>query len=269
MSLLCLGGLIWKFSTSEALPEGTLTEKRKQFSELPDAAPPQVELPAIVQEINARNAKVKSLACENLDIKVWQNGLRYKLTGRLYSEKPTMFRMQIDSILGSEVDIGSNDKLFWYWSRRDKNPGVHYASYADYNKTRLKTPFNPLFMRSTLGIEHLPNTNVKVTDNGKDIMLTYPRENASGQPILFSVFINKERKHVDGFLVTDMKGKTLAACEIQEYNGDIPVKILYSWYEENKVLLMTLNRPQLNATISPTMWQMPNIQPKLNMAEDF
>jgi hypothetical protein len=250
-------------------PEGTLIDKSKQFSMVKDKASSKVELPEIVKQINARNENVKRLTCENMDLRVWQDGHRFKLSGKLHYEKPKRFRMEINSILGKEADIGSNDILFWYWSRRDKKPGVHYATHEDLSKTRLKTPFNPMFLRATLGVEVLPSENCRVVENQNGFMLVYPRENASGEQILFSVFVSKSKNAVEGYLVSDQSGKTLAACEVQQFAGDLPSKILYSWYEENRVMLMQLNELKVNSNISESVWSMPNYTPKNNMADGF
>jgi hypothetical protein len=157
--------------------------------------------------------------------------------------------MEISSLLGKELDVGSNSQNFWYWSRRDKTPGLHYAAHADLNKTRLKTPFNPMFLKSTLGVEELSSENCKIIESQKDFMVVYPRLNASGDPINFAIFVSKERKQIDGYVVTDSNGKSLAACEVQQYSGDIPVKILYTWYEENRVMLMQMNRGRDHAEL--------------------
>lgn len=271
MILLGLGcgyAVYHKYAGTEAQPEGTIDQKRDEFSQIPDAPlQPKVELPPLVKEINARSAAIKSIACDDVDMKVWQGGHRYKLSGVLYYEKPRNFRMEISSVMGKEVDVGANDQYFWYWSRRDKNPGLHYAAHADVNKTRLKTPFNPMFLRSTLGVEELPGVDCKIVETQKDYMLSYPRLNASGDPIVFSVFVNKERKQIDGYVVTNRAGKSIASCEVQQYSGDIPTKILYNWHEESRVMLLQFNRPRVNAAVGSGTWAMPNYTPKINMAE--
>jgi hypothetical protein len=99
------------------------------------------------------------------------------------------------------------------------------------------------------------------------LSLQLQAQTPTGQPVLFSVLINKARKQVDGCLITDQSGKVLAASEIQQYNNGVPVKILYSWYEENRTMLMTLKNPKVNTTISGSAWAMPNYTPKSNMAE--
>lgn len=270
LSVLCFIGLFYKL-TSEPIPSGKLPDIQFQFNQIPNGSKIEshVKLPEIVKEINSRIERINSLSCDNLEVKIWQNGHRFKLTGSLYSENPQNFRMQIESIFGKELDIGSNDKLFWYWSRRDKKPGLHYAYHQDFNKTRLKTPFNPMFLRNTLGTETIKNKDCKIVENNQNIMLSYPFQRASiGEPVFFSIFVNKARKQVTGYLVADKNGKTIASCEIQEYSGDIPVKILYTWYEEDKILLIHLRSPKLNPTLSPTLWVIPDLSPKINMAEE-
>jgi outer membrane lipoprotein-sorting protein len=266
LTVACIIGLFIKVPSDP--PAGTLADRKTQFSPIPEGPTKPIELPGIVKEINARNAQIKSLSCDKVSFQVWQSGHRFKLSGNLYYEKPKGFRMQIDSILGREVDVGSNDKEFWYWSRRDKQPGLHFAKHEDIDKTRLKAPFNPMFLRATLGFETMPSENVKIIENPTDIMLVYPRKSPTGQPLLFSIFVSKERKQVDGYVVTNPSGKNVAACEIQQYTGDIPVKILYSWYEEDRAMLMIFSGPKLNSPISPVMWAMPDYKPKLNMADD-
>jgi hypothetical protein len=252
-------------------PDSKLIEREKDVQKQMGTPLPNKDMPEplLLAEINLRNAAIRSIACNDVEIRAWQSGHRYRLSGKLHYEKPNRFRMEISSVLGKEVDIGSDDKLFWYWSRRDPNPGVHWAKHEDFAKTRLKTPFNPVFMRATLGVDALPLSNATVVENDRDLMLIYRRTNTTGHPVLYSVFINKGRKQVEGFLITDgNSGKTLAACEIQEWSGDMPVKILYTWFEEDKVLLIRYNKPQMNGIIGSDKWQMPNNAPKRDMAEE-
>ena len=33
---------------------------------------------------------------------------------------------------GREIDLGSNDELFWFWIRRNDPPGVYYCRHAEF-----------------------------------------------------------------------------------------------------------------------------------------
>lgn len=269
VAMMLLSSVVLYFKLTEPIPTSSLENRQELLSPiiLPKSDE-EVKLPAIVQEINARNSVISSIGCDDVELKIWQSGHRFKLTGKIYSEKPTNFRMEIGSIMGKELDIGSNLDVLWYWSRRDRSVGLHYASHTDFHKTRLKTPFSPVFLRSTLGIEPLGEKDVSIVEHENDIVLTYSMLDASGLPIQFSVFVSKIRKQIDGYVVSDQSGKVEASCEIQQYVGDMPTKILYNWYAEKRVMLMVLNHPRLNPVIGPEMWSMPNHTPKLNMAND-
>lgn len=262
--LTCVSVIVWW--AQPARPPQTLLRRQEAFTRIR----PQDDnaLPPVVREINTRNEAVRGLACEHMDVRVWEGGRRLRLTGKLYSEKPRHFRMEIHSVVGLEVDIGSNDQEFWYWSRRDPHPGVHYAKHEDYQKTRLKTPFDPVLLRNTLGIERLPPDCASVKETDDEVQLTYERTNAQGEPVLFSALVHKQRKEVEGYIISGRDGKILASCEIQASSGQIPTRILYSWYAEGKVVLFELNRTRLNPSFPRDCWVMPNRGPQTNMAEE-
>jgi hypothetical protein len=250
----------------ESLPNSNIVERNEQIKQAASPMKP-IAVPTLVTEINARNEKVKTFVAEDVEIKVWQGGHRYRLNGSIHYEKPKNFRMIINSILGLEVDLGSNDKTFWYWSKRDKNPGLYWSAHEDFGKTRLKTPFNPIQMRGSLGFDIIDFGDGKTTDHGDTLVVTIPRRNGNNQPILYSIFLNKTTKQIDGFIVTDPAGKYLVACEIQARNGDLPQKILYTWYEEDRVMLLNLRDGKTNVAINAVHWTMPDKTPKINMAE--
>jgi hypothetical protein len=252
---------------SEPIPQSDVTQKSKEIQK-PPTKPPLV-IPELVKKINARNAEITSFSCNDASVKVWQSGSRYRVSGELYYEKEQRFRLRIESILGDEFDMGSNDELFWYWSRRDKDPGLHWATHEDYNKTRLKAAFNPHFMMRSFGLSEIKiKEDTKIVETETDLIIVYPQTSATGKPILVSIFIDKAHERVSGYVVTDMNGKPRASADIQEYRNGLPYKILYVWHAEDKALLIEFDKSKLNQSISARNWEMPDKKPKLNMAED-
>lgn len=269
VTMTLIGGIVATLKMTEKAPVSSLEQLQNNLPISVPVTPSTItELPKLVQEINARNSQIVSIGCDDVELKIWEGGHRVKLKGQIYSEKPNNFRLRISSIMGKELDIGSNPDFLWYWSRRDKEPGLHYAAHVDFEKTRLKSPFDPLFLRSTLGIELLSEDGVSLTDTENEFIMTYSKKDSRGLPIQFSVFVSKSRKQIEGYIIRDLDGKIEASCEIQQYVGEMPTQILYNWYAEGRVMLMLLNRPKLNPIIGPEMWAMPNHVPKLNMATD-
>lgn len=259
--------LLVAFRFMESAPEPTITQP-PPVQNIPSEPPKPQPLPELVQTINERNKQIKSFSCDDITIKTWERGMKFRLEATVSYEKDLNFRMILASTFGKELDLGSNQELFWYWSRRDKHPGLYWALHEDFYKTRLKTPFNPMFMRDTLGLNEIKQEGAQIIENDKDIMVVYQQTNSMGDPILYTVVVDKEGKEIKGILITDMQGKALALAEIREHHNGLPVQILYNWYEENKVLLLEFHNPKVNLRIASTSWQPPNEKPKINMANE-
>ena len=41
-----------------------------------------------------------------------------------------------NSFLGKETDVGSNEKQFWFWSKRMKPSVLFYSEHENLNKTK-------------------------------------------------------------------------------------------------------------------------------------
>jgi hypothetical protein len=236
--------------------------------EKPEEITPSTEIPDIIQEINDRKSQILSMACEDIRVKIWQGGMRFRLFADLFYEKPLNFRMRIESNFGNELDLGANEVIFWYWSRRNKHPGLYWAYYEDYHKTRLKTPFSPIFIRQTLGLEEIDMEGAKLADTSTDLIVVHERTNSMGNPVLYSTFIDKSARRINGFMVTHTDGKPVASAEIRKWHNDLPAEILYVWHEEDRALLLEINRPRANVEISESSWTPPDYRPRINMAEE-
>ena len=247
----------------------------KNYESVPRAAlqPPAVNqpaapqpVPALITAVNAANSQIITFACESAAVKLWQNGSRLKLNASIHYQKPNLFRMRVSSIFGEEVDIGSNTEIFWFWSRRSDERGLYYATYADFHKTRLKKPFNPIFTRESLGLDQIKTEGVRFVETEKEIVVVEPTINAVNQPIFKCTFVNKQTQKISGIILTDANGATLASAEI-EYFGNIPQRILFTWHEEERVMLIEMREPTLNVQIATDTWTVPNISPKINMGQ--
>lgn len=256
-----------EFNRKSKLPKTSLNEIKIDMQFLEETKTEKLKN-LILEEVNAKNQNAKSFVSDDVLVKIWENGQRFKLKADIQYQKPNGFRMIISSIMGKELDLGSNNQKFWYWSRRDRYPGLYWSYYEDFEKTRLKTPFNPIFMKSSLGLEVLDLEKAKIVENEKEIMLTYNQVDSMGRPILYSVFVNKDKKQIDGFLITDMDKKLLVSCEIRSYRGIVPSEILYSWHEENRMMSISLNDGEINKKTKMESFLTPSLKPEINMAEE-
>lgn len=259
ITLSVLGGWLLYEKSIGPRPESALPPK-PEYKISQDAS--------ILEAVNAKNGAIKSFSCSNIEVKLWMDGSRHRLTGSMFYEKDNRFRFVLSSVVGKEVEMGSNDTHFWFWSRRMEPSGLYYAKHEDFNRTRLRTPFNPKWMKSSLGFDLLNSKGQLVNDQDRYILVEN-LENAIGQPVTKMTYIDKKTQKVDGYLVLDKNNKKLVSGEVLSRSGELPQQILYVWFEENTSMLLNLSNPTINAQISPDNWKMPNINPKIDMSKDY
>jgi hypothetical protein len=239
-------------------------------AQIPQVSPPKPEeIPLanrLLAEVNAKVAPIRSFACEDVRIKIWEKGMRFKLTGRLYCEKPRNFRFLVRSSIAEELDLGSNSEVFWFWSRKNKTPGLFYAAHEDYYRTRLKTPFNPIWVKDSMGFSELAAfQTLKETDS--DWIFINQTKNAAGQPVLQGRLVEKATQYFRAIVLADSAGKVLASAEVRDRTNGLPYHILYSWYEEGgHHMEIELNNLLLNVSTDPSLWKIPRIEPSIDMA---
>ena len=225
-----------------------------------------VEIPQIIKDLNETNSKIAGLTCDQLHITIREGIFSFSLKGYLRYEKENKFRMIVGSMLAKELDLGSNDQVFWFWSRKNKDPGLFYAKHEDYFKTRLKTPFNPVWIMKSLGIDVINTQDAKIVDEaGKNIMVIQLTKNASGKPIASTTFIDRTTSKIRSIITTDTQGKVLISIEIKEYENNLPRHIVYTWFEENKIMEFKFINPKTGNKSNPKLWEMPNMEQETDM----
>ena len=95
-----------------------------------------------IEEVNLINKNINNIFSKDVIVVAKKGKISIRLKGEIYFEKPKNFRFVLNSILGKELDIGSNKNVFWYWSKRDKEKGLHYTTHDKMKDSRLKSIFN-------------------------------------------------------------------------------------------------------------------------------
>jgi hypothetical protein len=131
-----------------------LTSKQ---NDLPPAAfANKPTLDDIVYVVNANTQRVQRLQTENATLRV--EGVP-ALRANLAYEQPRNFRLlaQLSQFTGRELDMGSNEELFWFWIRRDSQPSVYFARHAAFAESPARDliPIEPNRLIDTLGLVYL------------------------------------------------------------------------------------------------------------------
>lgn len=119
---------------------------------LPRALPPQPSLYQIIGAVHDNTERVRSLMSSQAVLVV--SGVP-RLSARVACEPPRRFRLQAQtSLTGPELDIGSNDDLFWLWLRQHQPPITAFCRHDQYaqSQARQVLPIRADWMPELLGL---------------------------------------------------------------------------------------------------------------------
>jgi|FreactcultureFD7_1027221.scaffolds.fasta_scaffold07027_4 hypothetical protein len=222
----------------------------------------------LISRINQKSSEIQSLYLENMSIKFQQNFISFKANGEIAMLKDKNFRLKISSnITGKEMDIGSNDELFWFWSKRMNPPYLHYANHKDLHKTMLRTALNPNWMMESLNVQEIKKENIMVAYFKNFYVIIQNRISANSEKVTLVLLLDPQKETIVGRYLYDANGKMIASTEYENGTGIVPNKIFIQWYEENIFLTWDLSKIKINLGINPSYWIMPNMKNSVNMAQ--
>ena len=93
----------------------------------------------IIAAVNQNSAKVRSITATGATISVPDTlGLPLR-SGNIAAERPGRFRLTASTaVTGQELDLGSNDELFWLWVRRNQPPGVYFCRHTQFANSNIR-----------------------------------------------------------------------------------------------------------------------------------
>lgn len=118
---------------------------------LATALPPTPSLEQITNYVNVNTSLVRS---------DWATG-RLAVPGApsipvsVALEPPLRFRIKASTaITGPEVDLGSNDELFWFWVRRQQPPALYFCRHDQFfaSSARALLPVDPGWITEAMGL---------------------------------------------------------------------------------------------------------------------
>src|SRR5262245_9683244 len=109
----------------------------------PGPAAPQVLMEGasreqIVAAVNQNSRRVQSLSVTGATITIPDMMGLPLLSGNIAAERPGRFRLTAGTMAGQELDIGSNDELFWMWIRRSQPPAVYFCRHTQFANSNIR-----------------------------------------------------------------------------------------------------------------------------------
>jgi len=119
---------------------------------LPRILPPQATLDQVIAGVHDNTQRVRSYMAPQAVLAA--RGVP-RLSAQVACEPPRRFRLRAQtSVTGSELDIGSNDDLFWLWIRRHQPPVMLFCRHDQYaqSSARRLLPLRADWMPELLGL---------------------------------------------------------------------------------------------------------------------
>ncbi len=189
------------------------------------SAPPTVFMGAptveqIIQVINANTLRVHQL--QTTGAKLTVEGAP-SLRASMALDRPLRFRLRGETMItGSEIDLGSNDELFWVWAKRNEPPDVFYARHAEFIPGANRVlPLPPTWLIEALGLVELdPRAHYDgpYTAGPGQVEIRYVTSTPT--PLTKVLIIDAQRGQILEQRVYDVTGQLLAGCHMTNYRYD-------------------------------------------------
>lgn len=250
------------------------------FAPTGPAAPQVLQLGAsreqIVTAVNQNSARVQSMTVTNAAITVPNMMGLPILSGNIAAERPGRFRLTAGTaVTGQELDMGSNDELFWLWVRHNQPPGVYFCRHSQFATSNIRQmmPVEPSWLLAALGMVDIDPATVfdgplpSVRGNGTvELRAWLPSASGTLQRVLL---IDATRAWVVEQHVYDQSGTTLLASAVAETHRYYPVeqvslpeRITISLPTANIKLNINLGTVQINQLQGDRaqLWNMPTFE---------
>src|SRR5579875_3316386 len=224
---------------------------------------------SLVQYLN-NNAKLfppgQALNCTNVTIDVKAEAGQGGISARMQCQAPRNFLLSGVTLGNPVVDIGSNDKEFWFWSKQINPPYLYHCSYDDMARgVKVPFPFQPDMALSALGLapyDPAKKYDLKIVNDKKGqpafIELTEQARSPENKPVQKVTVFNYHQAQlpnpqVVAHVLKDEHGKVICSASIrsaQQVGGNgpvIPRIVDFNWPEQKLKMTMTLYNPQLIA----------------------
>jgi hypothetical protein len=118
---------------------------------LPRVLPPGASLAQVIEVVNSNSSAVISFSTMRATVSTPGYPA---LTANLAFQRPRGFRLRADSVFGPEVDLGSNETLFWFWVKQSNPPAMYFCRHDQFaaSAARQILPVEPDWLAQALGI---------------------------------------------------------------------------------------------------------------------
>jgi len=234
---------------------------------MPRVLPTTATLDDVINVINTNSGRIQSLHASEAEIYV--PGAP-STTADIALERPQRFRLRAETRLtGPEVDLGSNDELFWFWVRRSPQPAMYYCRHSDFARSAARQilPVEPEWLIEAMGITTLdPNGEhsapMPVGQGRLRIETRLPRPEGD---LKRAIIVDDARGWILEQHLYDAGGKPIASAILSGHRMDpltqaiLPKQVKILWPISRMEMTIELNNVSINSLPGDPrlMWSMP------------
>jgi hypothetical protein len=237
----------------------------------PCAFPPEASAAEVIAHLNANTARIGAWRSDHVKISGRGDAQTpVTVSARLAIESPRSFRLTAESPLGEpEVDLGSNQSEFWFWSRRSeqKYMFVAYHDQESIDKRNFPIPFQPDWIMEVFGVMPIDAENVTAQPGpygSRTVLLIADRLSPQGRPVRKITKVDACHGIVLEHALYDEQGQLIASARMSHPVRDLrtqavlPSQIDLDWPNAKMGLTMWIQHPEVNPRHIPEkVWQRP------------
>ncbi len=232
---------------------------------VPRALPNAPSLADVVRVVNDNSGRVQSLYTTSATI---SSPLVPSLNAVVALDRPQKFRLRAEtSFTGPEVDLGSNEELFWFWVRRNQPPALYFCRHEQFGASPLRKiiPVEPAWLIEALGLVSFdPNVQHEgpAPVGAGRLRIQSPRPTLYGQ-LTKVTLIDESRAWVVEQHLYDERGELIASALTSEHRRDaatdvtLPRQIEIHWPASQLRMTIRVNQWQVNSLPGDSLWALP------------
>jgi hypothetical protein len=238
---------------------------------MPRVLPATATLADVTSVVNANSAQIQSLY--TTDAEIYVPGLP-KARANIALDRPHRFRLRADTMLtGAEVDLGSNDELFWFWTRRSPEPAIYFCRHDQFTTSQAQRvlPVEPEWLIEALGVATIDpaGENSEPLPVGQGRLRIETRLRRPAGDLRRIMIIDDARGWVLEQHLYDSAGQHLASALMSGHRRDplanvvLPRTVKIVWPLTRFEMTIELNNVQVNqlAGDPQQLWSMPSYGP--------
>ena len=237
----------------------------------PEVLAPGASLEQVIAAVNNNAARIQNYQTTNANITVPGEAMVPALRGNIAAERPNKLRLQAStSLTGAEVDLGSNEELFWFWVKRNEPPDLYFARHNQFagSAAQQVMPIEPSWLLDALGFMQFVPTDFHegpVPHGNGTLEIRSVVQSRIGT-LTRNTVIDAKTALVREQHIYDGKGTLLASAVARSHQyyptvgASLPQEIDIRLPLAQMALTIDVGTVQLNqAAANPALWQLPVI----------